>query len=83
MEDKRKTNYTMDISDDNDIFQNCFISIKNLDGNINSTISIAYAYDPGSLHKQCNSNFDKDFSNYLSLRGDISIMSSSIGSCNL
>ena len=83
MEDKRKATYAMDISDDNDIFQNCFISIKNLDGNINSTISIAYAYDPGSLHKQCNSNFDKDFSNYLSLRGDISIMSSSIGSCNL
>ena len=30
LEDKRKTNYAMDISDDNDMFQNCYVSINNL-----------------------------------------------------
>ena len=72
----------MDISDDNGMFQNFSVSIKNLDEHIYSTIISAYAYDPGSLHKQCNSNFDKDFVNALSLRGEISKMSASIGSFN-
>ena len=57
-----------DISDDNDMFQDFSVSINNLDENIDSIINSAYAYDPGSTHKKCNSNFDKDFSNALSLR---------------
>ena len=83
MEDKIKNNYAMEISDEYKMFQNCSVSIKNLDDHIYHTISSAYAYNPGSLHKQCNSNFDKDFVNYLSLRGDTSKMSASIVSCNL
>ena len=46
MEDKRKTNYEMEISDEDDMFQKCSVSIKNLDKHIYSTISRAYAYDP-------------------------------------
>ena len=65
------------------MFQNWYVSINNLNYNINSTISSAYAYDPGSLHKKCNSNFDKDFSNALSLRVEISKISVSIGICNI
>ena len=44
----------MDISDDNDKFQNCSVSINIIDEHINSIISIAYAYDPGSTDKKCN-----------------------------
>ena len=65
----RMTDYAMYISDENDVFQNLYVSTKNLDENINSTTISAYSYDPGSLHKQCNSNFYKDFANALSLRG--------------
>ena len=83
VEDKRKTNYAMEISDDYDMFKNWSVSIKNVDEHIDSKTRRAYAYDPGSLHKQCNSNFDKDFANALSLRGEIYKMSASIGSCNV
>ena len=54
VDDKRKTNYAMYISNEYGMFQNCSVSIKNLDDNIDSTIGSAYAYDPGSMHKQCN-----------------------------
>ena len=74
VEDKRNTNYAMEISNYNNMFQNCFVSINNLDKNIYSTIRSVYEYDPG-LHKQLNSNVDKDFVNDLSLRGEISNMS--------
>ena len=65
-EDERRTDYAMEISDDNYMFQNYSISIKNLDENIYFTIRIVYAYKPEILHKQCN---DKDFANDLILRG--------------
>ena len=80
VEDKIKSNYAMEISDEYYMFRNCSISIENLDEYIESTIRSVYAYDPASLHKQCYSKFDNDFSNGISLRGEISNMSSSIGS---
>ena len=52
VEDKRKTNYAMEIRYDNDMFQNRSVSIKNIDEYIYSTIISAYAFDLGSLHKQ-------------------------------
>ena len=73
----------MEISDDNGMFQKCFVFNKKLDENIDSTIISTYAYDLGSLHKQCDSNFDKDFVNALSSRGEISNMSASIGIFNV
>ena len=54
VEDKRKINYATEISDDNDMFQNCYVYINNLDYNIDYTINSTYAYDLGILHKQCN-----------------------------
>ena len=51
MEDKGNNNYEMDISGDNDMFQNWSFSFNNLDEHMDSTISSAYAYDPGSLNK--------------------------------
>ena len=77
------TDYAMEISDENDMFQKCSVSIKNIDEHINSTINIVYAYDPISLHKKWNSKFDKDFANDLRLRGEIYKMSASIGSYNV
>ena len=73
----------MEIRYDNDMFQNRSVSIKNIDEYIYSTIISAYAFDLGNVHKQCNSNFDKDLSNARSLRGEISKMSASIGRCNV
>ena len=52
VEDKRKTDYVMEISDEDDMFKNYSVYIKNLDEHIYSTIISAYKYDPGSLHKQ-------------------------------
>ena len=46
VEDKRKTNYDIYISYEDDMFQNCFVSIKNLGGYIDYTISSAYEYNP-------------------------------------
>ena len=80
---ERRNNYAMEISDYNYMFRTCSVYIKNLGEHIDSTISSTYAYDPISLHKQCNSNFYKDFVNALSLRGEISKMSASIGSYNV
>ena len=54
VEDKRKTNYAMKISDDNDVFQKCYVSTNKLDENIDSITIRAYSYYPGSLHKKCN-----------------------------
>ena len=54
VENERRTEYAMEISDDNEMFQNCSVSINNLDKHIDSTISRMYEYEPGSLHKQCN-----------------------------
>ena len=83
LEDKKNTNYAMEISDDNDMVENYSVSTMNLDKHINSTISSAYAYNPVSMHKHCISNFDKYCANALSLRGGISKMSASIRSCNV
>ena len=80
VEDEIRTEYAMEISHDNDIFQNLSVFINNLDKHINYTINSAYAYDPGIFHKIWNSNSDKDFSNALSLRGEISKICLSIGS---
>ena len=66
MEDDKRTDYEMDISGENSMFQNCSISINKLDENIDSTISSAYTYDTGSLHTKFSSNFEKDFANDLS-----------------
>ena len=52
MEYERRADYAMEISDENDVFQNWYISTKNLDENINSTTINTYLYDPGSLYKQ-------------------------------
>ena len=52
VEDKRKTNYAMEINDENDMFQNWSISINILDEHISSTFSSVYAYNPGIIHKQ-------------------------------
>ena len=82
VKDKIKTNYAMEISDEDGMFQNLSISINNLDEHIDSTISSTYTYFPGSLHKQWSSKFYNDFANSLSLRGEISKTSASIGSCN-
>ena len=49
---EKRTDYKMDISDENDMFQNCYVSIKNLDEHVDNTIISAYANDPGSLYKQ-------------------------------
>ena len=54
VKDKRNTNYTMDISDEYDMFQNRFVSIKNLDENIEPTIRNTYSCNPGILHNQLN-----------------------------
>ena len=59
------------MSDDNDMFKDCSVLIKILDGNINSTIIRVYAYDPVSLHKKYSSSFDKNFANALILKGEI------------
>ena len=72
----------MDTRDDNVVVQNYSVSIKNIDENIDFTISISFAYDTGSLHKQCNSNFDKYFTKAISLGGEISKMTASISSYN-
>ena len=68
LEDNKKTNYEIEISDYNDMFKNCSIYIKNLDENMDSTIISLYVYDPGSLHKQCNPIFYYYFANAISLR---------------
>ena len=52
VEDKIKTNYAMEISDEDGMFQNLSISINNLDDYIDYTISSTYTYYPGSMHKQ-------------------------------
>ena len=59
----------MEISDEDYMFQNLPVSIKNLDEHIDYTISRAYTYDPGSLQKQCNSYFDKDFAKCSKFKG--------------
>ena len=51
VEDKKKTNSTKDISDEVGMFQNCSVSIKNLDEHIDSTTSSTYAYDPEIFHE--------------------------------
>ena len=51
MEYDRRTDYAIEISDDNDMFQNCFVSMQNLCDHIYSTISSTYSYDPGSMYK--------------------------------
>ena len=68
VEDERRKYDAVEIRDDNHMFQNCSVSIKNLDENIDSAINRTYAYEPGSLYKQCSSNFDKYFANTITLR---------------
>ena len=73
----------MSISYDDEMFQNWYVSINNLDEHIDYIISSEYAYDPGSLYNKYSLNFDKDFTKALSLRGEISKTRASIGSCNV
>ena len=65
------------------MFQNCSVSIKKLDEQINSTIISAYSYDPGSMYKQFNSNFDSYLANAISLGRCIFKKIVSMGSCNV
>ena len=60
------------------MFQNCSVFIHNLDENIDYTIRSVYIYDPIIMHKQFNSNIDKNFTNALSIGGEIYKMSASI-----
>ena len=54
VEDERRKYDAVEIRDDNHMFQNCSVSIKNLTNNIDSIISRAYEFDLGIMRKQCN-----------------------------
>ena len=82
--DDRRSNLPMSRDDENeDIFELASVSVDEWERQVDVNISSAYVPPVVDLHCDRADSLDDSFSEALNLRGDVSKMSGSVGSCNL